>query len=208
MYVGPVAYHNRERRNRGNWKVKECSDAWLDDIVDKMLGKVIDIVVVLVCVVQWWRARVDPHCASGDSRVKGKGGLGSGGVAKSGVVCFGGFEGGFGSCESVMANLFWISARRPERKQFSKAFGKRLVTQLLILSKSVWYAETVEYNGFEPSKFGRSIFGGRGWLGGGGGSGGGGRGRDGGGGRAWRRVAMLLGAWSIAMKAPIGMQLI
>ncbi|GKC66701.1 hypothetical protein Tco_1099299, partial [Tanacetum coccineum] len=38
----------------------------------------------------------------------------------------------------------------------------------------------IQSNGFEPSKFGRSIFGGRGWLCGGGGGGGGG------GGVGWR----------------------
>ena len=30
-------------------------------IQDKLLGKVLNIVVVLVCVVQWWRARVDQN---------------------------------------------------------------------------------------------------------------------------------------------------
>nr|GEY93294.1 hypothetical protein [Tanacetum cinerariifolium] len=39
--------------------------------------------------------------ASGHSRVKGKGGLGGDGAGNSGVVGFGGFEGGFSSCEKV-----------------------------------------------------------------------------------------------------------
>ena len=33
--------------------------------------------------------------------MKGKGGLVGGGAGNSGVVGFGGFEGGFGSCEKV-----------------------------------------------------------------------------------------------------------
>ncbi|GKC62957.1 hypothetical protein Tco_1095555 [Tanacetum coccineum] len=42
---------------------------------------------------------INKNC--GDSRVKVKGGLGDSGAGNSGVIGFGGFEGGFGSCEKV-----------------------------------------------------------------------------------------------------------
>nr|GEZ11430.1 hypothetical protein [Tanacetum cinerariifolium] len=61
-------------------------------------------------------------------------------------------DGVWGLCNEIS---FWMSAQRPERKQLSKA-------------SRAW---KIQSNGFEPSKFGRNIFGGRGWVCGGGGGG-------------------------------------